>query len=59
MATGGHFYFLIFLWHRSVVVITVVVITTAQLHLIKPELRFCAGSNPPSGVSVIRDGKDL
>ena len=24
----------------------VVVITTAQLHSTKPELRFCAGSNP-------------
>ena len=29
------------LWHRGVVVIT-----TAQLHSTKPELRFCAGSNP-------------
>ena len=34
----------------------VVVITTAQLHSAKPELRFCAGSN---GVSEIRDGEDL
>ena len=34
----------------------VVVITTAQLHSTKPELRFCASSNP---VSEIRDGEDL
>ena len=39
------------LWHRGAVVIT-----TAQLHSAKPELRFCAGSN---GVSEIRDGEDL
>ena len=31
-------------------VLFVVVITTAQLHLTKPELRFCAGSNPACGV---------
>ena len=37
----------------------VVIITTAQLHLSKPELRFCAGSNPARGVSEIRDGQDL
>ena len=37
----------------------VVVITTAQLHSIKPELRFFAGSNPACGVSEIRDGEDL
>ena len=36
-----------------------VVITTAQLHSTKPELRFCAGSNPACGVSEIRDGEDL
>ena len=36
----------------------VVVITTAQLHSTKPELRFCAGSNPARGVSEIRDGED-
>ena len=35
------------------------VITTAQLHSSKPELRFCAGSNPARGVSEIRDGEDL
>ena len=39
-------------WRRGVVVIT-----TAQLHLPKPEL--CAGSNPARGVSEIRDGEDL
>ena len=37
----------------------VVVITTAQLHSTKAELRFCAGSNPARGVSEIRDGEDL
>ena len=37
----------------------VVVITTAQLHSTKPELRFCAGSNPARGVSEICDGEDL
>ena len=37
----------------------VVVITTAQLHSTKRELRFCAGSNPAHGVSEIRDGEDL
>ena len=42
------------LWRRGVVVIT-----TAQLHSTKPELRFCAGSNPARGVSEIRDGEDL
>ena len=42
------------LWCRGVVVIT-----TAQLHSTKPELRLCAGSNPARGVSEIRDGEDL
>ena len=37
----------------------VVVMTTAQLHSTKPELRFCAGSNPARGVLEIRDGVDL
>ena len=41
-------------WHRGVVVMA-----TAQLHSTKPELRFCAGSNPACGVSEIRDGEDL
>ena len=36
----------------------VVVITTAQLHSSKPELRFCT-SNPAPGVSEIRDDEDL
>ena len=44
----------IFSWRRGVVVIT-----TAQLHSTKPELRFCTGSNPACGVSEIRDGEDL
>ena len=34
------------------------VITTAQLHSTKPELNFCAGSNPARSVSEIRDGED-
>ena len=37
----------------------VVVISSAQLHSTKPELRFRAGSNPARGVSEIRDGEDL
>ena len=41
-------------WRRGVVVIT-----TAQLHSTKPELRFCVGSNPAGSVSEIRDGEDL
>ena len=43
------------LWWRH----GVVVITTTQLHSTKPELRFCAGSNPAHGVSEIHDGEDL
>ena len=31
----------------------IMVITTAHLHSTKPELRFCAGSNPARGVSEI------
>ena len=42
------------LWCRGIVVIT-----TAQVHSTKPELRFCAGSNPACRVSEIRDGEDL
>ena len=42
------------MWRRGVVVIT-----TAQLHSTKPELRFCAGSTPSRGVSEICDGEDL
>ena len=42
------------MWRRGVVLIT-----TAQLHSTKPELRFCAGSNPARGVSEIRDGENL
>ena len=41
-------------WRRGVVVIT-----TAQLHSTKPELRIRAGSNSARGVSEIRDGEDL
>ena len=46
--------YFVLLWRRGVVVIT-----TAQLQSTKPELRFCAGSNPAPGVSEIRDGEDL
>ena len=45
---------LISIWRRDVVFIT-----TAQLHSFKPELGFCAGSNPASGVSEICDDEDL
>ena len=48
---GVHYYF--------VSCRSVVVITTAQFHSSKAELRFCAGSNPARGVSEIRDGEDL
>ena len=41
-------------WRRRVVVIT-----TAKLHSTKPELRFCAGSNPAHGVSEFCDVEDL
>ena len=37
----------------------VMVITTAQLHSTKPELRFCAGSNPGRGELDIRHSEDL
>ena len=36
-----------------------VVITIAQLHSTKPELRFCAGSDPAHGVLEIHDDEDL
>ena len=32
---------------------------TAQLHSTKPELRFCACSNPACSMLEIRDGEDL
>ena len=34
-------------------------ITTAQLHLTKPEFRFSAGFCPAHGVSEICDGEDF
>ena len=40
-------------------VVYLVVITTAQLHSTKSELRFCAGSNPVCGVSEICDSENL
>ena len=42
------------MWRRGVLVIT-----TAQLHSTKPELRFCECSNPARGLWEIRDGDDL
>ena len=54
------FFFLVFkyvlqiIWCRGVVVIS-----TAQLHSTKLEIRFCVGSNPARGVSEIRDAEDL
>ena len=39
--------------------IYVVVITAAQLHSTKPEIRFCTGSSPARGVSEIHNGEDL
>ena len=42
------------LWHHGVVVMT-----TAQLHSTKPELWFCAGSNPAHAVSEIRNEGSL
>ena len=42
------------LWRRGVVVIT-----TEQLHSIKPELRFCAGLNPACDVPEIQNGENL
>ena len=42
------------MWHHGVVVIT-----TAQLHSTKPELRFYTGSNSACGMSKIHDGEDL
>ena len=44
----------LFLWQRGVVIIT-----TAQLHSTKPELRLYADSYPARGVSEIRDSEDL
>ena len=41
-------------WSRGVVVIT-----TAQLHSTKFELRFCGGSNPARSLLEIRHGEDL
>ena len=37
----------------------IVVITTAQLHSTKPEIRFCAVSNPARDVSEIRNGENV
>ena len=37
----------------------VVVLTTAQFHLIKPGLSFCIDSNPTSVMSEIRNGENI
>ena len=48
------------LWHhRRLWYCAAVVITTAQLHSTKLELRFWAGSNPARTVSEICSGEDL
>ena len=47
-------YFTNRLWCRGAVVIT-----TAQVHLTKPQLRFYVGSNPARSVSDGQDGEDL
>ena len=46
-------------YDQTAIFFGVVVIITAQLHSTKPELRFCAGSNPVHGLSEIRDGEGL
>ena len=35
------------------------ILTFGELHSTKPELRFCAGSDPARYVSEIRDGEDF
>ena len=42
------------MWRRGVAVIT-----TAQLHTTKPELRLCVGSNPARSASEMCNGEDL
>ena len=46
-------------WINAIKARLIVVITTAQLHSTKPELRFCADLNLVPGVSEIHDGEDL
>ena len=46
---SGDFDMHLHLWRRGAAVIS-----TAQLNATKPELRFCAGSNPARGMSEIR-----
>ena len=41
-------YTTLYLWRRGVVVIT-----TAQLHSVKPELTFCTGLDPARGLSLV------
>ena len=45
--------------YARVTSVGVVVITIAQIHSAKPELRFCADSNPAPSVSEIRYGEDF
>ena len=42
------------MWRRGVVVFA-----TKKIDATKPNLRFCAGSNPACSVSEICDGNDL
>ena len=44
------------MWRRGVVVMTS---AQLQLHPTKPELRFCAGSNPTRCVLEIRNGENI
>ena len=37
----------------------VVIFATAKFYSIKPELKFCTGSNPASTVSEVCDGENL
>ena len=46
-------------WRETTWFSGVVVVTTVQLHSSKPELMFCADSNPDCSVWEIRDGENL
>ena len=48
-----------FKFHKDLCHCGVVVVSTAQLQSVKPELRLCGGSNPACSVLEISDGEDL
>ena len=54
-----YFHYLCVLWCSGLWCRGVVIITTAQLHSKKPELRFCPDSNLARGMSDIHDGEDF